>query len=71
MEFGVSALKGISGNDHVVDFVLYDYDKSDQVLQSILGRLSTDVQSQFTTGEYTREDGDTYPCIRFSPSGEY
>ena len=70
MEFGVSALKGISGNEHVTDFVLYDWGERDQVLQSILGRLSTDVQSQFTTGEYTT-CGDTFPCIRLSASGEY
>ena len=65
-------MKGISGNDHVADFVLYDIDKiADQVLQSILGRLTTDVRSQFTTGRYTDEGGDTYPCIRLSASGEY
>ena len=70
MEFGVSALKGISANQHTTDFVLYDYGKRDQVLQSILGRLTTDVQSQFT-GEYTDEGGRTYSCIRLSASGEY
>ena len=71
VEFGVSALKGISANDHITDFVLYNYGNRDQVLPIILGRLSTDVRSQFTTGEYTDEDGDTYPCIRLSASGEY
>ena len=71
VEFGVSALKGISVNEHITDFVLYDYGRRDQVLQNILGRLSTDVQSRFTTGEYTDVDGDTHPCIRFSASGEY
>ena len=71
MEFGVSALKGILANEHVTDFILYDWDRRDQVLQDILGRLSTDVQSQFTTGEYTDEGGGTYPCIRLSASGEY
>ena len=71
MEFGVSTLKGISRNEHVTDFVLYDWNRSDQVLQSILGRLSTDVQNGFTTGEYTDENVSTFPCIRFSASGEY
>ena len=71
MEFGVFALKGISANQHVTDFVLYDRDERDQVLQNILGRLTTDVQSLFTTGEYTNETGRTYPCIRLSASGEY
>ena len=71
MEFGVSALKGIVANQHVIEFVLYDYGERDQVLQNILGRLTTDVQSQFTTGEYTDEDGDTFPCILLSASGEY
>ena len=72
MELGVSALKGISVNEHVIvtDFVLYDEGERDQVLQSILGRLSTDVQSQFTTGEYIQY-GKTFPCIRLSASGEY
>ena len=72
MEFGVSALKGISANEHVKDFFLYDWDERvNQVLESILGRLTTDVQSQFTPGEYTDEDGDTSPCIHLSASGEY
>ena len=71
MEFGVSALKGILANQHVADFVLYDWGERDQVLQNILGRLTTDVQSQFTIGEYTREDGLTYACICLSASGEY
>ena len=68
-------MKGISANNHVTEFVLYDCGKRDQVLHYILGRLSTDVQSQFTTGERTDEYGicqyGTYPCIRLSTSGEY
>ena len=71
MEFGVSALKGISAHEHITDFVLYDLSMTDQVLQNILGRLSTDVQSQFTTGRYTNEYGSTFPCICLSASGEY
>ena len=72
MEFGVSALKGISANKHITDFFLYDWDERvDQVLVNILGRLPTDVQSQFTPGEYTDENGDTSPCIHFSVLGEY
>ena len=71
MEFGVSALKGISANEHIADFVLYDYSNDrDQVLQIILGRLTTDVQSQFTTGWYTTHC-DTCHCIRLSASSEY
>ena len=57
-------------HEHVTNFILCDWGERDQVLQSILGRLSMDMQSQFTTGEYTDED-DTYPCIRLSTSGEY
>ena len=79
MEFGVSALKGISRNEHVADFILYncyrsgevDSGRSAQVRQNILGRLTTDVRSQFTTEWYTDEYDFTFPSIRLSASGEY
>ena len=71
VEFGVSVVKGMSGNEHATDFVLYDWSKRVDVLRNILGRLSTDVQSQFSTGRYTDGYGDTYPCIHLSASGEY
>ena len=71
MEFGVSALKAISASDQRTDFDLYDYGKRVQVLQRILGRLSTDVQGRFTLGEYTNEYGTTFPSIHLSASGEY
>ena len=64
-------MKCISAHEHITDFVLYDWGMRDQVLQNIIEKLSTDVQSQFTTGDYTDEDGDTYPCIRLSASSEY
>ena len=71
MELGISVFKGISANDHITDFVLYDYGNRDQVLHNIIGRLSTDVRRQFTTGEYTSVYGVTYSCIRLSTSGQY
>ena len=67
----MSVLKSISTNKRVTEFLLYDSSYRSQVLQFILGRLTTDVQSQFTTGEYTNEGGRTFPCIRLSASSEY
>ena len=63
-------LKGISGNKHRLHFVLYDLDKRDHLLHSIINRLPTDVQRQFIIDEYTDKDGATYPCISRSASGE-
>ena len=70
MEFGVSVLKGISGNKHTTHFVLYNQDRRDHLLRSIISRLPTDVQSQFITDEYTDVYGLAYPCISRSASGE-
>ena len=68
-------LKGISGNKHTSHFVLYDEGSRVRLLHSIIDRLPTDVQRQFTIGEYTVEYGYTYheyrlSCIRRSASGE-
>ena len=65
-------LKGISGNNHTAHFVLYDQDRRDHLLHSIIDRLPTDVERQFIIGEYTdtRKYGFTCPCISRSASGE-
>ena len=70
VEFGVSVLKGISGNKHTSHFVLYDEGRRDHLLHSITDRLPTEVQRHFINDEYTDEDGLTYPCISRSASGE-
>ena len=70
VEFAVSVLKGISGNKHTTHFVLYDKDRRDHLLRSIIGRLPTDDQRQFIIDKYTEESGFTYPCISRSASGE-
>ena len=69
VEFGVSVLKGISGNKHTAHFVLYDWIKRAH-LHSIIARLPTDVQRHFIIDEFTNEYGTTYPCISRSASGE-
>ena len=70
VEFGVSVLKGISGNKHISDFVLYDWNQRDHLLRSIIARLPIDVQRQFIIDQYTNELELTYPCISHSASGE-
>ena len=70
VEFGVSVLNGISGNKHTTHFVLYDKDRRDHLLHSIIGRLPTDEQRQFIIEEYTTMYDNTYPCISHSASGE-
>ena len=70
VEFGVSVLKGISGNKHTSHLVLYDQDRRVHLLHSIVDRLPTDVQRQFIIDQYTNELGDTFPCISRSASGE-
>ncbi len=70
VEFGVSVLKGISGNDSLTRIVLYDKDKRVHLLHSIIDRLPTDVQRQFIIDKCTDECGDTFPCISLSASGE-
>ena len=72
VEFGVSVLKGISGNQHTSHFVLYDQVPGSRVhlLHSIIDRLPTDAQRQFIIDKYTDEYRVTYPCISRSASGE-
>ena len=72
VEFGVSVLKGISGNKHTSHLVLYSWDQRDHLLRSIIGRLpiATDVQRQFSIDKYTNEHGRTFPCISRCASGE-
>ena len=53
VEFGVSVLKGVSGNKHTSHFVLHDQRRRDHLLHSIIDRLPTDVQRQFIIDEYT------------------
>ena len=69
VEFGVSVLKGISGNKHTAHFVLYNQDRRAQPLRSIIARLPTDVQRQFIIDKYPKSE-PPYPCIRPSASGE-
>ena len=63
-------LEGISGNKHTKHFVLYDWGKRGHLLRSIIGRIPTDVQRQFTIDKYTNKYGYTFPCISCSASGE-
>ena len=63
-------LKGVSGNKHTAHFVLYDWSGKVHLLHSIIDRLPTDAQRQFIIDEYTDEDGDIFPCISRSASGE-
>ena len=70
VEFGVSVLKGISGNKHTSHFVLYGRGKGVHLFHSIIDRLPTDDQRQFIIDEYTTMYGNTYPCISRSASGE-
>ena len=53
-----------------MDFVLYDYERRDNILHSILKTLPTDVMRGFTTGVYSWSSS-TYPCIHLSASGEH
>ena len=70
VEFGVSVLKGISGNKHTSHFVLYDSGKRVHLFHSIIDGLPTDEQRQFIIDQYTDKYGRTYPCISHSASGE-
>ena len=72
VEFGVSVLKGISGNKHTTHFALYDQyqDRRVHLFHSIIDGLPTEVQRQFIIDEYTDKFGRTYPCINRSASGE-
>ena len=70
VEFGVSVLKGISGNKRTSNFVLYGWGKRVHLLHSIIDRLPTHVQRQFIIDKYTTMYGATFPCISRSASGE-
>ena len=59
VEFGVSVLKGISGNKHTAHFVLYGRGKRVHLFHSIIDRLPTDEQRQFIIDEYTTKYIDT------------
>ena len=67
----MSVLKGLSIKHNIVEFVLYDMGRRIHLLQDMLSRLPLDEREMFTTGEYTDEHDDTFPCIRLSPSSEY
>ena len=73
--FGLSVIKSLAKNQTIEEFVLYNEDIEDSnkrysVLHDMLGELPSDQRTRYTTGEYTG-GYDTYPCIRFSASGEY
>ena len=63
-------LKGISGNKHTARFDLYNQDKRDHLLQSIINRMPTDVKRQFIIDKYTNKYKATFPCISRSATGE-
>ena len=63
-------LKGVSGNKHTTQFVLYVHEERVHLLHSIIDRLPTDVQRQFIIDKYTTKYGCTWPCISRSASGE-
>ena len=79
MEFGVSVLKGISGNKHTAHFVLYNHGGRVHLFHSIIDRLPTDVQRHFIIGKYMMsmeappqapDEDETYPYISHSALGE-
>ena len=71
LTFGLSVLKSIAKNQTIEEFVLYNEDERDSVLHDMLGELTPDQRTRYTTGEYTNEFDGPYPCIRLSASGEY
>ena len=70
-KFGVHVLKGISKKNSIGDFVLYNRGRREELLTEMLTRLTPDESSRFSIGQYTDDGGDTFPCIRLSPSSEY
>ena len=64
-------MKSIAKNQTIAEFVLYNRDERDGVLLDMLGGLTPDQRTRYTTGEYTNEYGYTFPCIHLSASGEY
>ena len=71
LQFGIHILKVISKKNSIGEFVLYAWDERGELLTEMLTRLTPDESSRFSIGQYTNEDGHTYPCIRLSPSSEY
>ena len=71
MRLGMSVLKGILKQHNMVEFVLYDWYRREDLLQDMLLRLPHDERDMFTTRRYTYEHGRTFPCICLSTSGEY
>ena len=69
LKFGRLILKGISKKNSIGDFALYDCGKRGELLTEVLTRLTPDESSRFSIGQYTAL-GDTFPCIRLSPSSE-
>ena len=67
----MSVLKDVSKQHNMLQFVLYDLGWRKDLLRDMLSRLPADERDMFTTGRYTDERGDTFPCIRLSPSSEY
>ena len=55
-------LKGISENNNLACFDLYNRDRRDHLFHSLIGRLPADVQRHFIIDEYTDEpiDEDYY-----------
>ena len=71
LRYGISVLKFLSKQHNIAEFVLFDWHSRKHLLQDMLSRLPPDERDMFTTGECTNEHGNTYPCIRLSPSSEY
>ena len=67
----MSVLKVLSKQHNIAEFVLYDWDGRERLLQDMLSGLPPDERDMFITGEYTDEYRYIYPCIRLSPSSEY
>ena len=70
VKFGMAVLKGVSKQHNIAEFVLFDWYRSEDLLQDMLSRLPPDERDMFTTGKYTDEYVATYPCIQLS-SSEY
>ena len=67
----MSVLKGLSKQHNIVEFVLFNRNRREDLLQDMLSRLPPDERDMFTTGEYTDEDGRILLCTCLSPSSEY
>ena len=71
IRFGVSVLNGLSKQHNIVELILYDWTWRESLLQDMLSSLPPEERDMFITGKYTDERGNTFPCIRLSPSSEY